>query len=96
MLLQFQCLLILLASCFLPLPLQLESLLIDAFKGKGFQKIHELLQEKEVEPPQKYSESLFNQLDKALRKASAMNNLNYPSTQLRGYQTNDAQHSVFL
>ncbi|XP_058277115.1 synaptonemal complex protein 2-like isoform X2 [Hirundo rustica] len=46
----------------------LESLLIDAFKGKGFQKICELLQEKEVEPPQKYSESLFNQLDKALRK----------------------------
>ncbi|XP_066044194.1 synaptonemal complex protein 2-like isoform X3 [Chamaea fasciata] len=46
----------------------MESLLIDAFKGKGFQKIHELLQEKEVEPPQKYSESLFNQLDKALRK----------------------------
>ncbi|XP_023775500.1 synaptonemal complex protein 2-like [Cyanistes caeruleus] len=45
-----------------------ESLLTDAFKGKGFQKIHELIQEKEVEPPQKYSESLFNQLDKALRK----------------------------
>ncbi|KAI1243077.1 hypothetical protein IHE44_0000649 [Lamprotornis superbus] len=60
----------------------LESLLIDAFKGKGFQKIHELLQEKEVEPPQKYSESLFNQLDKALRKASTINNLNYPNTQL--------------
>ncbi|NXI12415.1 SYC2L protein, partial [Irena cyanogastra] len=46
----------------------LESLLTDAFKGKGFQKIHQLLQEKEVEPPQKYSESLFNQLDKLLRK----------------------------
>ncbi|KAL9868134.1 synaptonemal complex protein 2-like [Geothlypis trichas] len=46
----------------------LESLLIDAFKGKGFQKIDELLQEKEVVLPQKYSESLFNQLDKALRK----------------------------
>ncbi|KAM4907973.1 synaptonemal complex protein 2-like [Sylvia borin] len=46
----------------------LETLLMDAFKGKGFQKLHELLQEKEVEPPQKYSESLFNQLDKALRK----------------------------
>ncbi|XP_059333348.1 synaptonemal complex protein 2-like isoform X2 [Ammospiza nelsoni] len=46
----------------------LESLLIDAFKGKGFQKIDELLQEKEVEFPQKYSDSLFNQLDKALRK----------------------------
>ncbi|KAM6298978.1 synaptonemal complex protein 2-like [Aegotheles albertisi] len=46
----------------------LESLLTDAFKGKGFQKISELLQEREIEPPQKYSESLFNQLDKALRK----------------------------
>nr|XP_009676356.1 PREDICTED: synaptonemal complex protein 2-like [Struthio camelus australis] len=46
----------------------LESLLTDAFKGKGFQKINELLQEKEIEPPQKYSESLFNQLDKVLRK----------------------------
>ncbi|XP_010283706.1 PREDICTED: synaptonemal complex protein 2-like, partial [Phaethon lepturus] len=46
----------------------LESLLTDAFKGKGFQKISELLQEGEIEPPQKYSESLFNQLDKALRK----------------------------
>ncbi|CAN8184392.1 unnamed protein product [Coccothraustes coccothraustes] len=46
----------------------LQSLLTDAFKGKGFQKIHELLEEKEVKLPQKYSESLFNQLDKALRK----------------------------
>ncbi|KAM6142978.1 synaptonemal complex protein 2-like [Phoenicopterus ruber ruber] len=46
----------------------LESLLTDAFKGKGFQKISELVQEREIEPPQKYSESLFNQLDKALRK----------------------------
>ncbi|KAM6100999.1 synaptonemal complex protein 2-like [Theristicus caerulescens] len=46
----------------------LESLLTDAFKGKGFQNISELLQEREIEPLQKYSESLFNQLDKALRK----------------------------
>ncbi|KAM7122034.1 synaptonemal complex protein 2-like [Ciconia maguari] len=46
----------------------LESLLTDAFKGKGFQKISELLQEREIEPPQKYSKSLFNQLDKALKK----------------------------
>lgn len=96
MLQQFQWLLILLTSCFLPLPLKLESLLIDAFKGKGFQKIYELLQEREVEPPQKYSESLLNQLDKALRKASAINNFNYPNTRLRAYQTNDAQYSVFL
>ncbi|KFU92108.1 Synaptonemal complex protein 2-like, partial [Chaetura pelagica] len=48
--------------------LQLESLLTEAFKGKGFQKISELLQEREIEPPQKYSKSLFSQLDKALRK----------------------------
>ncbi|OPJ76616.1 synaptonemal complex protein 2-like [Patagioenas fasciata monilis] len=47
---------------------QLESLLTDAFKGKGFQKISELLQEREIELPQKYSESLLSHLDKALRK----------------------------
>ncbi|XP_009882501.1 PREDICTED: synaptonemal complex protein 2-like [Charadrius vociferus] len=46
----------------------LESLLTDAFKGKGYQKISELLQEREIEPLQKYSKSLFSQLDKALRK----------------------------
>ncbi|NXG63737.1 SYC2L protein, partial [Hemiprocne comata] len=46
----------------------LESLLTEAFKGKGFQKISELFQEREIEPPQKYSKSLFHQLDKALRK----------------------------
>ncbi|NXA24415.1 SYC2L protein, partial [Ibidorhyncha struthersii] len=46
----------------------LESLLADAFKGKGYQKISELLQERELEPAQKYSKSLFSQLDKALRK----------------------------
>ncbi|KFZ66558.1 Synaptonemal complex protein 2-like, partial [Podiceps cristatus] len=48
----------------------LELLLTDAFKGKGFQRISELLQERGIEPSQKYSESLFTQLDKALRKAS--------------------------
>ncbi|KAM9227961.1 synaptonemal complex protein 2-like [Leptosomus discolor] len=46
----------------------LELLLTDAFKGKGYQKISELLEEREIVPPQKYSKSLFNQLDKALRK----------------------------
>ncbi|KAF1427473.1 Synaptonemal complex protein 2-like, partial [Spheniscus magellanicus] len=51
----------------------LESLLTDAFKGKGFQKISELLQEREIEPPQKYSESLFNQLDKELDKNEFQN-----------------------
>ncbi|KAF7248809.1 Synaptonemal complex protein 2-like, partial [Varanus komodoensis] len=48
----------------------LESLLRDAFKGKGFQKLNELVQEKDICPPQKYSKSLLNQLDKTLKKAS--------------------------
>uniref|UniRef100_A0A674JHW6 Synaptonemal complex protein 2 like n=1 Tax=Terrapene triunguis TaxID=2587831 RepID=A0A674JHW6_9SAUR len=47
---------------------QLESLITDAFKGKGFQKINELFEEKEIYPPQKYSKQLFNQLDKVLKK----------------------------
>ncbi|XP_030405296.1 synaptonemal complex protein 2-like [Gopherus evgoodei] len=46
----------------------LESLITDAFKGKGFQKINELFEEKEIYPPQKYSKQLFNQLDKVLKK----------------------------
>ncbi|OXB84554.1 UNVERIFIED_CONTAM: hypothetical protein H355_008030 [Colinus virginianus] len=46
----------------------LESLLIDAFKGKGYQKISDLLQEKETDSLQKYSNSLLSQLDKALRR----------------------------
>ncbi|KAM6282641.1 synaptonemal complex protein 2-like [Porphyrio hochstetteri] len=46
----------------------LELLLTDAFKGKGFQKISKLLREREIKPPQKCSNSLFKQLDRALRK----------------------------
>ncbi|XP_075777377.1 synaptonemal complex protein 2-like [Pelodiscus sinensis] len=46
----------------------LETLITDAFKGKGFQKINELFEEKEIYPPQKYSKQLFNQLDKVLKK----------------------------
>uniref|UniRef100_A0A8C3FMS2 Synaptonemal complex protein 2 like n=1 Tax=Chrysemys picta bellii TaxID=8478 RepID=A0A8C3FMS2_CHRPI len=53
------------SSCFSS---QLESLITDAFKGKGFQKINELFEEKEIYPPQKYSKQLFNQLDKVLKK----------------------------
>ncbi|NXK71235.1 SYC2L protein, partial [Amazona guildingii] len=48
----------------------LKSLLADAFKGKGFQEISELLQEREIDPPQKYRKSFLNQLDEILRKAS--------------------------
>ncbi|CAM5116778.1 unnamed protein product [Natator depressus] len=48
----------------------LESLITDAFKGKGFQKINELFEEKEIYSPQKYSKQLFNQIDKVLKKMS--------------------------
>ncbi|XP_030300516.1 synaptonemal complex protein 2-like [Calypte anna] len=64
----------------------LESLLIDAFKGKGFQKISDLLQEREIEPPQKYSESLLNQLDKALRRELDKNEFQNASLLLKCIQ----------
>ncbi|KAJ7415240.1 synaptonemal complex protein 2-like protein [Willisornis vidua] len=68
------------------LDVDLESLLIDAFKGKGFEKISKLLQEGDVEPPQKYSESLFNQLDKALRKEMDKNEFQNVSLLLKCIQ----------
>ncbi|XP_015666311.1 synaptonemal complex protein 2-like [Protobothrops mucrosquamatus] len=46
----------------------LESLLSDAFKGKGFQKISEMIQEKDKYVPQKCKKPLLNQLDQALKK----------------------------
>ncbi|NXG80472.1 SYC2L protein, partial [Baryphthengus martii] len=64
----------------------LELLLTDVFKGKEFQKIAELLQEREIEPSQKYSDSLLNQLDKALRRELDRNEFQNVSLLLRCVQ----------
>ncbi|XP_065523432.1 synaptonemal complex protein 2-like isoform X2 [Lathamus discolor] len=64
----------------------LKSLLVDAFKGKGFQEISELLQEREIEPPQKYRKSLLNQLDKILRKELDKNGFQNVSLMLKCIQ----------
>ncbi|XP_054841829.1 synaptonemal complex protein 2-like [Eublepharis macularius] len=64
---------------------RLESLLADAFKGKGFQKIHEALQEKDVYP-QKCSKQLLNQLDKVLKKELDKNEFPNVSLLLRCIQ----------
>nr|XP_033786318.1 synaptonemal complex protein 2-like isoform X2 [Geotrypetes seraphini] len=46
----------------------LESLIIDAFKGKGFQRIGELFKKKETWPSQKCSKLQLNQLDRLVNK----------------------------
>ncbi|XP_048796612.1 synaptonemal complex protein 2-like isoform X2 [Lagopus muta] len=64
----------------------LESLLIDAFKGKGYQKISDLLQERETDTLQKYSSSLLSQLDKALRRELDRNDFHNVSLLLKCIQ----------
>ncbi|XP_031408608.1 synaptonemal complex protein 2-like isoform X2 [Meleagris gallopavo] len=64
----------------------LESLLIDAFKGKGYQKISDLLQERETDTLQKYSNSLLSQLDKALRRELDKNDFHNVSLLLKCIQ----------
>ncbi|KAM9575395.1 synaptonemal complex protein 2-like [Guaruba guarouba] len=64
----------------------LKSLLADAFKGKEFQEISELLQERETDPPQKYRKSLLNQLDEILRKELDKNEFQNISLMLKCIQ----------
>ncbi|XP_072185324.1 synaptonemal complex protein 2-like isoform X2 [Excalfactoria chinensis] len=64
----------------------LESLLIDAFKGKGYQKISDLLQERETDTLQKYSNSLLSQLDRALRRELDRNDFHNVSLLLKCIQ----------
>ncbi|KAM9023134.1 synaptonemal complex protein 2-like [Ara ararauna] len=64
----------------------LKSLLADAFKGKEFQETSELLQEREIDPPQKYRKSLLNQLDEILRKELDKNEFQNISLMLKCIQ----------
>ncbi|KAM3841829.1 synaptonemal complex protein 2-like [Vipera latastei] len=77
----------------------LESLLSDAFKGKGFQKISEMIQEKEKYVPQKCKKQLLNQLDKALKRELDKNEFSNVSLLLKciqWYCGSDLQESINL
>ncbi|XP_066480553.1 synaptonemal complex protein 2-like [Tiliqua scincoides] len=77
----------------------LEFLLTDAFKGKGFQRIAEIVEEKDIYPPQKFNKQLLNQLDKVLKKELDKNEFANVSLLLKCIQLycrSDPQESVDL
>uniref|UniRef100_A0A8C5Q6L2 Synaptonemal complex protein 2 like n=1 Tax=Leptobrachium leishanense TaxID=445787 RepID=A0A8C5Q6L2_9ANUR len=82
-----------------PAEYYLETLISDAFKGKGFQKISELFEDKKVFPSQRYSRVLLNQLDKLIHKELDRNAFEHVSLLMKCIQhfcKNDHQEGSSL